>query len=93
MKFTMKSMHGKLPSSLNWHKELLEMCFVENPDHKTLFNENLHKILDDYLRFRHFIRNNYSYRLDWQQMEPLIIDIRKHWIAIRENIKEFILVK
>ena len=90
MKFIMKSIHGKLPSNLNWHKELLEMCFIETPDKGPLFSENLHKTLDDYLRFRHFIRNNYSYRLDWKQMEPLIMDIGQHWKLVKKHIESFI---
>ena len=86
----MKSIHGKLPSNLNWHKELLELCFTEDIDNKKLFNENLHKTLDDYLRFRHFIRNNYSYRLDWKQMEPLIKNINEHWNSIKSDVIKFL---
>ena len=63
IKFIIKEKYGKLPSGNKWHKELLDLCFIKTNNQKELFNENLKIVLDDYLRFRHFIRNTYSYKI------------------------------
>ena len=88
IKFIIKEKYGKLPSSYKWHKELLDLCFIRTNDQNELFSESLKIILDDYLSFRHFIRNTYSYRIKWERMEDLVLNIDKNW----NNIKTEILV-
>jgi hypothetical protein len=90
IKFIMSEKYGKLPSSTKWHKELLDLCFIKNNDEKELFSNNLKNILDDYLRFRHFIRNTYSYKIKWELMEDLILNIDENWKNIRTEIVEYI---
>jgi hypothetical protein len=90
MKLIINEKYGKLPSSTKWHKELLDLCFNKASDGRILFTGNLKNILDDYLRFRHFIRNTYSYRVKWELMEDLVIKINENWNAIRTEIVNFI---
>ena len=90
MKFVIKENHGKLPSSTKWHKELLDLCFVRKKDQNELFNEELKNVLDDYLSFRHFIRNTYTFKIKWERMEHLILNIDKNWANIKSEINKFI---
>jgi len=87
MKFIIKEKYEKLPSGIKWHKELLDLCFNEQ---NRLFEEEIKNILDDYLSFRHFIRNTYSYKLKWERMEYLILEIDKNWNNIKTQIIKFI---
>jgi len=90
IKFIMKEKYDNLPSGNKWHKKLLDLCFIKTNDQKELFNENLKIVLDDYLRFRHFIRNTYSYKIKWELMEDLILNINKNWNDIKNDIVNYI---
>jgi hypothetical protein len=90
MKFVIKENYGKLPSSNKWHKELLDLCFIEKKEQKGLFSEELKIVLDDYLSFRHFIRNTYSYKIRWERMEHLILDINKNWTGIKAEVSNYV---
>jgi len=90
MKFIIKEKYGKLPSSGKWHKELLDLCFIKTDDQKELFNEKLKDVLDDYLSFRHFIRNTYSFKIKWERMEHLILGIDKNWNDIKAEIINYL---
>jgi hypothetical protein len=90
IKFIMKERYDKLPSSNKWHKELLDLCFEKDNDRKELFNEDLKNVLDDYLSFRHFIRHTYSYKIKWERMEHLILNIEKNWLDIKNEINDYI---
>jgi len=90
IKFIMKEKYGKLPSSNKWHKELLDQCFIKDDNQKELFSEDLKIVLDDYLSFRHFIRNTYSYKIKWERMEYLILDVSKNWNNIKAEINEYV---
>jgi hypothetical protein len=90
MKLIIKENYGKLPSSTKWHKELLDLCFVGNKNQDALFSEELKNVLDDYLSFRHFIRNTYTFKIKWERMEHLILNIDKNWVNIKSEINKFI---
>jgi len=90
IKFIMKEKYGRLPSSNKWHKELLDLCFIKDKNQKELFNEEMKIVLDDYLSFRHFIRNTYSYKIKWERMECLVLDINKNWNDVKAEIAKYI---
>lgn len=90
IKFIIKEKDGKLPSGDKWHKELLDLCFEKTSDQKQLFSEDLKIILDDYLSFRHFIRNTYTFRIKWERMENLILNIDKNWNYIKTEIINYV---
>ena len=54
------------------------------------FPNKLKDVLNDYLRFRHFIRNTYSYKIKWERMEDLIINIAENWNNIKMEIADFV---
>jgi hypothetical protein len=90
LKFVVKEIYGKLPSGNKWHKELLDLCFIKNKDDNILFDEKLKDILDDYLSFRHFIRNTYTFKLKWERMEDLIMNINQNWNNIKSEITNYL---
>jgi len=90
IKCIIREKYGKLPSGNKWHKELLDLSFIKNNDQKELFSDTLKVVLDDYLSFRHFIRNTYSFKITWERMEHLILDIDKNWNDIKTEINNYV---
>jgi hypothetical protein len=90
IKCIIREKYGKLPSGNKWHKELLDLSFIKNNDQKALFSDTLKVVLDDYLSFRHFIRNTYSFKITWERMEHLILDIDKNWNDIKTEINNYV---
>jgi hypothetical protein len=86
----LKEEYGKLPSSNKWHKELLDLNFIKTDERKELFSEKLKVVLDDYLSFRYFIRNTYSYKINWERMEYLVLNIDINCNDIKTEIINYI---
>ena len=84
-----KHYDGKLPQSNRWHMELLENAFVSNDTRKQIFNNDLQNNLEEYMKFRHFVRHSYGFQLEWERMEDLIIGMENCWIAVKQNINNF----
>jgi hypothetical protein len=64
---------GNLPSSPEWHRDLLEqmgldLAQVRPPVLTTASIQNL----DEYLRFRHVVRNVYTFSLNPERVEGLV---------------------
>jgi hypothetical protein len=79
-----------LPNGIKWHIELLDKAFVANGDRKQIFSAELLKPLDEYLKFRHFVRHSYGFQLEWPRMENLIRGVENIWESVKENIINFI---
>jgi hypothetical protein len=85
-----KHYDGQLPNSIKWHMELLENAFVANENRKNIFSIGLQKRLEEYLKFRHFVRHSYGFQLEWERMEELINGINIFWETIKKDINIFI---
>jgi hypothetical protein len=80
----------QLPKSNKWHMELLDKAFISEENRKQIFNNEIQKNLEEYLKFRHFIRHAYGFQLEWERMEELIKEMENFWIVVKENINNFI---
>jgi hypothetical protein len=85
-----KSSNEELPTGNKWHMELLERSFISNNERMPIFNNKLQEALEEYLKFRHFIRHSYGFQLEWERMEDLINRVKDFWGNIKENIDSFI---
>ena len=47
--------------------------------------------MEEYMKFRHFVRHIYGFQLEWERMEGLINGINDFWKIIKENINNFLL--
>jgi len=86
-----KNKELKLPNDINWHKKLLNMAFEKTENRSEIFKKELKEPLTKYLKFRHFVRHAYGFKLKWEEMKPLFIDLENLWINIKENINKNIL--
>jgi len=80
----------QLPNSNKWHMELLDKAFVSDKDRKQVFSNVSQERLEEYLKFRHFVRHSYGFQLEWERMEDLIKGIEIFWETIKKDINSFI---
>ena len=67
---------GNLPSSPEWHRDLLEQMGLDIPRMRppVLTTESIRN-LDEYLRFRHVVRNVYTFSLDPERVGRLVKEL------------------
>jgi hypothetical protein len=64
---------GKLPTGREWHRDLLQQMQTDLPDLRPLVLSNEAKqALDEFLRFRHVVRNIYAFQFDPESVERLV---------------------
>jgi len=79
----------QLPNSNKWHMELLDKAFVSNEKRKQIFENVLQETIEEYMKFRHFVRHTYGFQLEWDRMEDLMMGIYDFWKKIKANINNF----
>lgn len=85
-----KELEGDIPSGESWHRDLLELMFLEIEGVRPpLLSSAIKDDLDKLRRFRHVVRHGYEYELDWSQMLPLIESLNKITKQIKEDFAEF----
>jgi hypothetical protein len=64
---------GNVPSSREWHRELLEQMSIKVPDVRPpVISKDAVRLLDEFLRFRHVVRNVYTLALDDERITGLV---------------------
>jgi len=84
-----KHYDGKLPNSIKWHMELLDKAFESENNRNQIFSNDIKEKIDEYLKFRHFVRHSYGFQLEWERMEELFKGMKTFWNIIKENIIKF----
>jgi len=79
-----------VPSGKEWHRNLLQQMNVEIPDLRpaVLSNETV-QALDEFLRFRHVVRNVYAFSFDPGQLKLLVGQLRPAFIHTQEQLLVF----
>ena len=90
LKLIIRFYDNKLPNDIKWHMELLEKAFIPNENRKNVFRNEIQEKMEEYLKFRHFVRHTYGFQLEWERMEDLINDINDYWTIIKEDIRIFV---
>ncbi|MFQ5855841.1 MAG: antitoxin [Anaerolineae bacterium] len=79
-----------LPSGDTWHRDLLEQMAEEMPGVRpaVIHQTNAHA-LDEFRRFRHLVRNVYTFNLIPDKMEPLTSALPGLWPQVRAEMLAF----
>lgn len=73
-----------------WHRELLEQVSHEMQDIRpAVINEVSLSFLDELRRFRHLVRNVYTFNLSPGKIEPIITRIPQTWPNIQDELLAF----
>jgi hypothetical protein len=83
--------NGNLPTGSDWHKELLRLMQLDIPDLRppVLSTETV-TVLDEYRRFRHVVRNIYTFQFDPRQIERLVIQMSSAFNQTQSELLIFI---
>lgn len=84
------SIDRRLPGGDSWHMDLLEQMANELPEIRpAAISESTLTVLAKYLKFRHLVRNIYSYRLDPVKLSPLVEDISSAFEQVSQELTDF----
>ncbi len=63
---------GNIPTGYNWHRDLLQQMHSDLPQLRPpVLSEEAVKMLDEFLRFRHVVRNIYAFQFDPERITRL----------------------
>jgi hypothetical protein len=81
---------GNVPASPEWHRELLEQMGLELPKVRppVLTTDSIER-LDEYLRFRHVVRNVYTFSFDPERIKRLVEELELAFDEIRQELLAF----
>ena len=81
---------GSVPESGEWHRELLRQMSIELPQIRPrVLSAEVVQILDEYLGFRHVVRNIYAFQFDPERIEHLVIRLRPGFERVRAELLSF----
>ncbi len=83
-------LNGSLPSSFDWHKRLLNRMGTEREELPAVLTPNTVVQLQEYLGFRHIVRNLYGFELDPNRLEKLVQHYPTVWHQVNSELREFI---
>ena len=85
-----KNTDSNLPNGLKWHKDLLHKAFEQTENRSKIFRDELKMSLNEYLRFRHFVRHAYGFQLKWEDMRVILSEMKSVWEKVKEDLKLFL---
>jgi hypothetical protein len=79
-----------LPSSKEWHRDLLQQMNLEIPGLRPkIISKDLLMQLNEFLGFRHVVRNVYTFEFNPKRIEDLVNNIRISFNDLKEQIENF----
>jgi hypothetical protein len=81
---------GNMPASTEWHRDLLEQMGLDLPKVRppVLTSSSIQR-LDEYLRFRHVVRNVYTFSFDPERVGRLVNELDMVFNQIRQELLVF----
>ncbi|MFZ5953069.1 MAG: hypothetical protein ACOYXC_20370 [Candidatus Rifleibacteriota bacterium] len=83
-----KEVDGILPQGFNWHKDLLIQISNKTTSRNAVISDTTREKLVNFLGFRHFFRHSYSFFLDWNELKPLVGNLKSVWKEVRESLEK-----
>ncbi len=78
-----------VPTGHDWHRELLRQMGVALPIRPRVLSAGTVKAIDEYLRFRHVVRNIYTFDLDAAQLDRLVQNLRPSFEQVQADLLAF----
>ena len=82
-------LNDALPSGYDWHKRLLERMAIQQEERPTVISQETARVLEEYLAFRHVVRNIYGYELEPQRIAPLVVRSKKVFEQFYAEVCQF----
>jgi hypothetical protein len=85
-----KGLDQQVPTGDQWHRDLLIHMTRETANRGSVISTALARKLADYLGFRHFYRHSYSFFLEWDKLQGLVMSLREVWAQVKEDLRIFL---
>ncbi|MFZ5495442.1 MAG: hypothetical protein ACOZE5_08930 [Verrucomicrobiota bacterium] len=85
-----REIDGETVKSDRWHRDLLQRMTEARKERSAVISARLRVHLQDYLGFRHFFRNAYSFHFDWEEMAPLVLECENILQQFSREVAEFL---
>ncbi|GER94581.1 hypothetical protein A45J_2345 [hot springs metagenome] len=83
--------NGGVPHSINWHKRLLKSMSLEiEKIRPSVISKETAKALEEYLAFRHVVRNIYGFEIDSERLHRLIEKLDGTYKMMKKEIDAFV---
>jgi hypothetical protein len=87
-----EDLNGGLPQTSEWHKRLLlSMALPLDSIRPAVISKKMLGFLEDYLAFRHVIRNIYGFEIKENRIFPLLVEIETVWDEFNDEMRKFLL--
>lgn len=81
---------GAVPTSSEWHRELLEQMALDLPKVRPpVLSRKSIQGLDEYLRFRHIVRNVYTFSFDPERVGRLVKELDAVFKKVQQELSAF----
>lgn len=81
---------GTVPASAEWHRELLEQMGLDLPKVRPpVLTQEAIQSLDEYLRFRHVVRNVYTFSFDPERIGRLVKELETVFEQVKQELSAF----
>jgi hypothetical protein len=80
---------GGISKGESWHRRLLLQLAESRENRPPVISSWLLDRLQPYLQFRHVFRSSYSFQLQWDKMQPLVLHCEEVFAALRDEIATF----
>lgn len=82
---------GGMPASPSWHRELLDSMTLDLPGVRPpVLRAETAQPLQEFLRFRHLVRNLYGFELEWPRLRALLEKLPVTWTALQADFDRFV---
>ncbi len=83
--------NGGTSRSLDWHRRLLKSISLEIENIRPpVISKETERALEEYLAFRHVVRNIYGFEIESERLKRLIERLSKIFKTLREDIEGFL---
>jgi hypothetical protein len=85
-----RSVDGGMPKGVSWHRDLLVQMAAEIPATRPpVLRKETFVCLNDYLGFRHAVRNIYTFQLRPNRIQELAVELRPCYEALIQDMRAF----
>lgn len=86
-----EDINGGVTRSLDWHKRLLNIMSLDIENFRPpVISRTTAKELEDFLAFRHVVRNIYGFEIDPERLGGLIKKIKRTQTVFKRDIEKFL---
>ena len=85
-----KGIDRDVPEGAQWHRDLLTRMMETTSSRGPVLTVGTAHQLANYLGFRHFYRHSYSFFLDWDELEELVMSLSEIWEQTKGDFQQFL---